>query len=85
MRTIVALGLLTQPRKERLAVRDLVQSTSLLVEEWMNTSHAVKTILGSAVKDEIYSAGGDWCEGAPGLIGALITHLARHGELDWCL
>lgn len=26
MRTIVALGLLTQPRKERLAVRDLVQS-----------------------------------------------------------
>ena len=49
MRTIVALGLLTQPRKERFAVGDLVQPASLLAEEWMSTSHAVKVILRSVV------------------------------------
>ncbi len=60
MRTIVALGLLTQPRKERFAVGDLVQPANLLAEEWMSTSHAVKVILRSVVvQDVLYGRGGD--------------------------
>lgn len=58
MRTIIALGLLTQPRKECLAVRGLVQARNLLAETWMSTSHAVEMILGSAgVNDEKYGGG----------------------------
>ena len=49
MRTIVALGLLTQPRKESLAKRDLVQAPLLSARDWMCTSHAVKRIVGLAV------------------------------------
>lgn len=66
MRTIVALGLLTQPRKERFAVGDLVQPASLLAEEWMSTSHAVKVILRSVVvKDVLYGRGGDGVRDRP--------------------
>ena len=58
MRTIVALGLLTQPRKESLAARDLVQPTSLLARSWMSTSHAVYPILALAIaKDGAYGRG----------------------------
>ena len=49
MRTIVALSLLTQPRKESLTTRDLVQPTFLLVRNWMSTSHAVWSILALAI------------------------------------
>lgn len=84
MRTIIALGLLTQPRKERLAVRDLVQPSSLLAGAWVSTSHAVEPILGSAVvKNGLYGGRGVGGEGAPGLIGALRTHLACHGVSGW--
>ena len=54
MRTIVALGLLTQPRQERFAVGDLAQPPNLLAEEWMSTSHAVKVILGLVVVKDVF-------------------------------
>lgn len=51
----------------------------------MGTSRAVETILRSVLVREGLYGGGEWCEGPPRLIGALITHLARHGVSDWCL
>ena len=59
MRTIVALSLLTQPRKERLAVRDLVHPPNVLTGAWMNTFRAIKTFSRSAVVDDgLYGRGG---------------------------
>lgn len=59
LRTIVALGLLTQPRKERLAVRHSVQWPILLAGEGMSTSHAVNMSFRLAVvKDGVYDGGG---------------------------
>ena len=49
MRTIVALGLLTQPRKERLAAKDLVHPPNVLTGAWMYTFRAINTISRSAV------------------------------------
>ena len=59
MRTIVALGLLTQPRKERLAARDLVHPPKVLAGAWMYTFRAVNTISRSAVvEDGLYGRRG---------------------------
>ena len=59
MRTIVALGLLTQPRKERLAARDLVHPPSVLAGTWMYTFRAINTISRSAVvEDGLHGRGG---------------------------
>ena len=59
MRTIVALGLLTQPRKERLAARDLVHPPNVLAGAWMYTFRAIDTISRSAVvEDGLYGRWG---------------------------
>ena len=52
MRTIVALGLLTQPRKERLAARDLVHRLKVLAGAWMYTFRAINTVSRSAVVED---------------------------------
>lgn len=52
----------------------------------MSTSHAVNETLRSVViEDGLYGGEEIGVKGPPGLIGALKTHLARHGVSSWCL